>query len=48
MNIDFGALSASEAYHLMTQTVVPRPIVWVRTENEPANETGSYNLAPVS
>ncbi|MGL6261763.1 flavin reductase family protein [Vibrio sp. WXL103] len=44
MQIDFKALSSSERYHLMTQTVIPRPIAWVLTESSEAN----YNLAPFS
>ena len=48
MNIDFTALTAPQAYHLMTQTIVPRPIAWVLTENKSANEQNRYNLAPFS
>ena len=48
MKIDFNSLSATQAYHLMTQTVVPRPIAWVLTENETASGAGAYNLAPFS
>lgn len=44
MHIDFKTLSSSERYHLMTQTVIPRPIAWVLTESSKAN----YNLAPFS
>ncbi|WP_194435085.1 flavin reductase family protein [Vibrio fluminensis] len=44
MNIDMSTLSSAEAYHLMTQTVVPRPIAWVLTESS----TNNYNLAPFS
>lgn len=44
MNIDFSTLSAAKTYHLMTQTVIPRPIAWVLTRNP--NLT--YNLAPFS
>jgi len=36
--------SPTAIYFLMTQTVVPRPIAWVLSENE----TGTYNLAPFS
>lgn len=46
MNIDLSTLSAQQAYHLMTQTVVPRPIAWVLTKN--TNDAGDYNLAPFS
>lgn len=44
MHIDMSTLSAIQAYALMTQTVIPRPVAWVLTEN-PDN---SYNLAPFS
>ncbi len=48
MIVDFSALSAPQAYHLMTQTIVPRPIAWVLTENESGNAENRYNLAPFS
>ena len=38
--------SANSVYHLMTQTIVPRPIAWILTRNE--NNQHSYNLAPFS
>ncbi len=44
MNIDLSVLSPSEVYFSMIQTLVPRPIAWVLSEN--AN--GRYNLAPFS
>lgn len=44
MNIDMTTLSPVKAYVLMTQTVIPRPIAWVLTENDDK----SYNLAPFS
>jgi flavin reductase (DIM6/NTAB) family NADH-FMN oxidoreductase RutF len=44
MIIDFNQLNGTQAYHLMTQTVIPRPVAWVLTENE----SGNYNLAPFS
>jgi len=44
MQIDFSSCSANERYHLMTQTVIPRPIAWVLTDSD----NGSYNLAPFS
>ncbi|RCU44619.1 flavin reductase family protein [Corallincola luteus] len=44
MNIDFSQLSGSEIYHIMTQTIVPRPIAWVLTDSGEQN----YNLAPFS
>lgn len=48
MIIDFTALTAPQAYHLMTQTIVPRPIAWVLTENEAGSGQDRYNLAPFS
>lgn len=45
MIIDTATLSPSENYHLMTQTVIPRPIAWVLTVN---NDGQSHNLAPFS
>lgn len=44
MNIDVTNLSQTQAYHLMTQMIVPRPIAWVLSEH--AN--GEMNLAPFS
>ncbi|AWB67071.1 flavin reductase family protein [Saccharobesus litoralis] len=44
MIIDFNQLSANNIYHVMTQSVVPRPIAWVLSENE----SNGYNLAPFS
>lgn len=44
MNVALSKLSGSEVYHLMTQTIIPRPIAWVLSEN--ADE--SLNLAPFS
>lgn len=51
MIIDFKQQTPSSCYHLMTQTVVPRPIAWVLSENEPPLTSPvqpSYNLAPFS
>ena len=44
MHVDMSLLSAVEAYATMTQTIVPRPVAWILTEND----TGDYNLAPYS
>ncbi len=44
MLIDLKKLSTSEVYFTMTQTVLPRPIAWVLTENH----NHSCNLAPFS
>lgn len=44
MHIDLSSLSPVQTYATVTQTIVPRPIAWILTENQ----TGSYNLAPYS
>jgi flavin reductase (DIM6/NTAB) family NADH-FMN oxidoreductase RutF len=44
MNINLSTLAPTQIYHLMTQTVIPRPIAWVLTESGESN----YNLAPFS
>ncbi|MDC0663354.1 flavin reductase family protein [Marinobacter sp. SS21] len=44
MILDFDELTSQEVYHAMTQTLVPRPVAWVLTENP----DGDYNLAPFS
>ncbi len=36
-------LNSTEIYHLMAQTVIPRPIAWIVTEDE-----GVVNIAPFS
>jgi len=44
MYLDFSALSANQVYHTIIQSIIPRPIAWVLTENDNA----SFNLAPFS
>lgn len=44
MIIDLAPLSPNQIYFHMVQTLLPRPIAWVLSENE----TGNYNLAPFS
>lgn len=44
MDINLDDLSSTEVYYTMTETLVPRPIAWVLSENL----SGSYNLAPFS
>ncbi|MBR7888963.1 flavin reductase family protein [Marinomonas sp. A79] len=44
MRFQFDQLNASQRYHLITQTITPRPIAWILTKNENA----SFNLAPFS
>ncbi|MFT5658487.1 MAG: flavin reductase (DIM6/NTAB) family NADH-FMN oxidoreductase RutF [Gammaproteobacteria bacterium] len=44
MYIKLDELSASKTYFTMTQTIMPRPIAWILSENADA----SLNLAPFS
>jgi flavin reductase (DIM6/NTAB) family NADH-FMN oxidoreductase RutF len=44
MQLDFSDFTATQRYHLMTQTIIPRPIAWALTDSD----NGSYNLAPFS
>jgi flavin reductase (DIM6/NTAB) family NADH-FMN oxidoreductase RutF len=44
MQIKLDELPTPQVYFTMTQTILPRPIAWLLTENEDA----SYNLAPFS
>jgi flavin reductase (DIM6/NTAB) family NADH-FMN oxidoreductase RutF len=44
MFIDFGDMTPQQIYFTLTQTVIPRPIAWVLSENANA----SFNLAPFS
>ncbi len=44
MYIDLAELNPSQVYFTMIQTVVPRPIAWVLSENP----RGRFNLAPFS
>lgn len=44
MLFQFDKLSGSDRYHLITQTVTPRPIAWILTKNE----NSTFNLAPFS
>lgn len=44
MHIDISTLAPSQVYHLLTQTIIPRPIAWVLTDSGESN----YNLAPFS
>ena len=44
MHIDFAALSADQVYFTMIQTIIPRPIAWILSQNEDAG----FNLAPFS
>lgn len=44
MQIKLDELSDAQTYFAMTQTIMPRPIAWVLSENEDA----SFNLVPFS
>ncbi|MBL4671147.1 MAG: flavin reductase family protein [Arenicella sp.] len=44
MYIDFKTLTSNQCYGAMVQTIVPRPIAWVLSDNG----DGSYNVAPFS
>jgi len=44
MHIDLNELSPERAYHTLIQSVIPRPVAWVLTENA----DGGHNLAPFS
>lgn len=44
MIIDLQTLSPAQVYFTMIQTIIPRPIAWVLSENDDT----SYNLAPFS
>lgn len=44
MLIDLGTMSPNQVYHTVTQTLIPRPIAWVLTENQ----SKSFNIAPFS
>ncbi len=44
MIIKLTDLAPIERYHIMTQSIVPRPIAWVLSKNI----AGDYNLAPFS
>jgi len=44
LDIQFSDKTPVERYHLLVQSVIPRPIAWILT----ADEDGSVNLAPYS
>ena len=44
MHIDLTKLTPVQTYATLTQTIVPRPIAWILTENEEK----TFNLAPYS
>ncbi len=44
MHVDLSELSPAQVYFTLIQTVIPRPIAWVLSENA----DGTHNLAPFS
>ena len=48
MYIDLSDKKPSHIYHVMTQTVIPRPIAWVLTDSAFDKSKTNYNLAPFS
>jgi len=44
MYVDLSDLNRADIYRTMIQTIIPRPVAWVLSENA----TGNYNLAPFS
>ena len=49
MIINFSEYSATQRYHLMTQTIIPRPIAWALTSSSDDMATQeNLNLAPFS
>jgi flavin reductase (DIM6/NTAB) family NADH-FMN oxidoreductase RutF len=48
MFIHFEERSTSERYHLMSNTVIPRPIAWVVTEGEVVNIAPFSYFTPLS
>ncbi len=44
MYVDLDELPKGDVYRLMIQTIVPRPVAWVLSDNG----NGSFNLAPFS
>jgi flavin reductase (DIM6/NTAB) family NADH-FMN oxidoreductase RutF len=47
MEIELGPLSERETYAILTQTILPRPIAWVLTDNALPGDA-RWNLAPFS
>jgi len=47
VEIELGQLSERDTYALLTQTIIPRPIAWVLTDNSLEGDA-RWNLAPFS
>jgi len=49
MIVNFEEMGSVESYHWLVQSVVPRPVAWVLTDNgEDSDDGHRYNLAPFS
>lgn len=48
MLVHFDDIPALNRYHLITQSVLPRPIAWILTKNDSDDSSDKYNLAPFS
>lgn len=48
MIFNLSDYSPTQRYHLMTQTIIPRPIAWALTSFDKGDTQGAYNLAPFS
>ena len=44
MEINLSGLNPTQIYHLLVQSVLPRPVAWILTEQQ----NGKHNLAPFS
>jgi flavin reductase (DIM6/NTAB) family NADH-FMN oxidoreductase RutF len=48
MYLDMERLKPTARYHVLTQSVIPRPIAWILTDNGVGEGESRYNLAPFS
>jgi flavin reductase (DIM6/NTAB) family NADH-FMN oxidoreductase RutF len=48
MHIVTEGMPRPQLYHILTQTVIPRPIAWALTDNGAGEGLARYNLAPFS
>ena len=44
MIVDYADKALTQRYQLMAQTIIPRPIAWIVTQNE----QGTLNIAPLA
>lgn len=47
MQLPLERMNPTECYHLLIQTVLPRPVAWILTANAEGSD-GAFNLAPYS